>query len=117
MRTYGPLLLCLCLLAGFSGVAIGQAKNNVPDVIPGAPKVTVEHIKVHGASLEGNLEGDAADRDVLVFLPPSYAQRTAVAAIPSSMPCMAIPSAPSNGARKSMCPRRSKAPSPRAPAT
>ena len=52
--------------------AIGQAKNNVPDIIPGAPKVTVEHIKVHGASLEGNLEGDGADRDVLVFLPPSY---------------------------------------------
>jgi S-formylglutathione hydrolase FrmB len=34
--------------------------------------VTVEHIKVHGASLEGNLEGDAVDRDVIVFLPPSY---------------------------------------------
>lgn len=33
---------------------------------------TVEHIKVHGASLEGNLEGDAVDRDVIVFLPPSY---------------------------------------------
>jgi len=74
MRTYGPLLLSLCLLAGFSGAAIGQAKNNVPDVIPGAPKVAVERIKVHGASLEGNLEGDSADRDVLVFLPPSYAR-------------------------------------------
>ena len=72
MRKYSPLLLSLCLLAGLSGAAIGQAKNNVPDVIPGAPKVTVEHIKVHGASLEGNLEGDSADRDVLVFLPPSY---------------------------------------------
>jgi S-formylglutathione hydrolase FrmB len=35
--------------------------------------VTVERITVHGASLEGNLEGNAADRDVLVFLPPSYA--------------------------------------------
>jgi enterochelin esterase-like enzyme len=32
----------------------------------------VEHIKVHGESLEGNLEGDAVDRDVFVFLPPSY---------------------------------------------
>jgi len=74
MRNYGPYLLSLCLLAGFSGAAIGQAKNNVPDVIAGAPKVTVEHIKVHGAALEGNLEGDNADRDVLVFLPPSYAK-------------------------------------------
>ncbi len=33
---------------------------------------TVEKIKVHGASLEGNLEGDPAERDVFVYLPPSY---------------------------------------------
>jgi S-formylglutathione hydrolase FrmB len=35
--------------------------------------VTVERINIHGAALEGNLEGDAVDRDVIVFLPPSYA--------------------------------------------
>ena len=35
----------------------------------------VEHIKVHGTALEGNLEGDAVDRDVIVFLPPSYRKR------------------------------------------
>ena len=29
-------------------------------------------IQVHGKSLEGNLEGDSADRDVFVYLPPSY---------------------------------------------
>jgi S-formylglutathione hydrolase FrmB len=62
----------LCLTTLFSGIALGQAKNNVPDVVPGARAVTVEHIKVHGAALEGNLEGDAVDRDVLVFLPPGY---------------------------------------------
>src|SRR6266567_6227321 len=33
----------------------------------------VEHIKVHGKSLEGNLEGDSADPDVAVYLPPTYA--------------------------------------------
>ena len=38
---------------------------------PGAP---VLHIKVHGASLVGNLEGDSVDRDVNVVLPPSYAR-------------------------------------------
>ena len=38
----------------------------------GAKAVTVERIKIHGKALEGNLEGDAVDRDVLVFLPPSY---------------------------------------------
>jgi enterochelin esterase-like enzyme len=34
---------------------------------------TVEHIIVHGKSLEGNLEADSPDREVTVYLPPSYA--------------------------------------------
>jgi S-formylglutathione hydrolase len=34
---------------------------------------TVERITVHGKALEGNLEGDSPDRDVTVYLPPSYA--------------------------------------------
>lgn len=38
-----------------------------------APKGTLEQIKVHGAALEGNLEGDPSDRDVFVYLPASYA--------------------------------------------
>lgn len=50
----------------------GQAKTNVPPVVPGAKPVTVERIKVHGKALEGSLEGNSADREVLVFLPPSY---------------------------------------------
>ena len=41
---------------------------------PAPSPSTVERIKIHGAALEGNLEGDAVDRDVLVFLPPSYAK-------------------------------------------
>lgn len=49
-----------------------QVQTNVPEVVPGAKPVTVERIKVHGEALEGNLEGDAVDRDVIVFLPPSY---------------------------------------------
>lgn len=51
-----------------------QVQTAVPPVVPGAKPVTFEHIKVHGKSLEGNLEGDAVDRDVLVYLPPGYAQ-------------------------------------------
>lgn len=35
-------------------------------------KGTVQHIKVHGKSLEGNLEGDSTDRGVAVYLPPGY---------------------------------------------
>ena len=34
---------------------------------------TVEEITVHGASLEGNLDGDSPDRSVFVYLPPGYA--------------------------------------------
>ncbi len=37
---------------------------------------TVQRIKVHGKALEGNLEGDSADRDVSIYLPPSYATET-----------------------------------------
>ncbi len=50
-----------------------QVQTDVPPPVPGAKPVTVEHIKVHGAALEGNLEGNAVDRDVFVFLPPGYA--------------------------------------------
>ncbi len=33
---------------------------------------SVERVRVHGKSLEGNLIGDSPDRDVSVYLPPSY---------------------------------------------
>jgi len=49
-----------------------QLQTDVPSPVPGAKPVTVEHIKVHGVALEGNLEGNAVDRDVFVFLPASY---------------------------------------------
>jgi enterochelin esterase-like enzyme len=52
--------------------AFGQADTQAPDLVPGAKPVKVEHIKIHGLSLEGNLEGNAVDRDALVLLPPSY---------------------------------------------
>src|SRR4030095_14649149 len=35
-------------------------------------KGEVERVTVHGAALEGNLEGDSAARDVSIYLPPSY---------------------------------------------
>jgi len=60
------LALTSCLTLG------AQVNTEVPAVEAQAKPVTVQHIKVHGASLEGNLEGDAVDRDVFVFLPPSY---------------------------------------------
>ena len=53
---------------------LAQVQTEVPPAVAGAKPVTVERIKIHGKALEGNLEGDAIDRDVLVFLPPSYAK-------------------------------------------
>jgi enterochelin esterase-like enzyme len=38
----------------------------------GAAGGTVEHIKVHSSAIEGNLQRNTADRDVIVYLPPSY---------------------------------------------
>jgi enterochelin esterase-like enzyme len=39
-------------------------------------KGKLEKVQVHGKSLEGNLEGDSPDRDVFIYLPPSYATNT-----------------------------------------
>jgi enterochelin esterase-like enzyme len=59
----------------FTVCAVAQVQTEVPPVIPGAKPASLEHIKIHGPSLESNLEGNAADRDVLVVLPPSYASQ------------------------------------------
>ncbi len=40
------------------------------------PAGSVERIRVPGPSLEGNLSGDDATRDVFVYLPPSYSRDT-----------------------------------------
>jgi enterochelin esterase-like enzyme len=63
---------CFATMLGLAMAALAQVKTEVPPVIPGAKPVTVEHIKIHGAALEGNLEGDDVDREAIVFLPPGY---------------------------------------------
>lgn len=73
MRTKLACMLLLCFSAMLPAFASAQVQTIVPPPVAGAKPVTVEHIKIHGAALEGNLEGDAVDRDVLVLLPPSYA--------------------------------------------
>jgi enterochelin esterase-like enzyme len=65
------LVLALCFSTAMPMLA--QVQTEVPPAVPGAKQVQVEHIRVHSASIEGNLEGESADRDVIVFLPPSYA--------------------------------------------
>jgi|SRR5450755_1025939 len=70
-KMFGMLSKCipLVLVLGMAGVATfapltGQDRS--------ARHGTTERIKVHGRSLEGNLEGDSPDRDVSIYLPPTY---------------------------------------------
>jgi S-formylglutathione hydrolase len=57
----------LSVAAVLVSVGVVYSQNGAP-----AQKAGFERIKVHGKSLEGNLEGDSPDRDVSVYLPPSY---------------------------------------------
>jgi enterochelin esterase-like enzyme len=70
-------VLTLGVLAALAGTAPGQVKNTVPDPVLGAKPASVDRITVHGRALEGNLEGNTADRAVIVFLPASYARESA----------------------------------------
>jgi enterochelin esterase-like enzyme len=67
-NTFGMLTILMALMLH----ALAQVKTEIPPPVPGAKPVAVEHIRIHGTALEGNLEGDAIDRDTIVFLPPSY---------------------------------------------
>ncbi len=58
---------CLRLI-GASAALLGPALASAQSAEGGA----VERITVHGTSLEGNLMGVPPDRDVFVYLPPSY---------------------------------------------
>lgn len=74
MRMPSSNVLTLLLALSMGTTVAAQVQTIVPPVIPGAKPVTAEHIRIHGQALEGNLEGDVVDRDVIVFLPPSYAK-------------------------------------------
>ncbi len=72
LKTLGAAVLIATLWTG--ACAAAQVKTAVPPVVPGAKPVTMEHIKIYGEALKGNLEGEAVDRDAIVFLPPGYFQ-------------------------------------------
>ena len=73
MKLLKQFIQCAFTMVVVSGSFLGaQVQTIVPEVVSGPKPVTVEHIKIHGPALEGNLEGDAVDRDAIVFLPPSY---------------------------------------------
>jgi len=60
----------ICLLC-FCAAASSAQTGTIPTGVG-----TTERIKVHGRSLEGNLEGDSPDRHVSIYLPPSYKTST-----------------------------------------
>ena len=61
IRLVGVALALVC-----ASPARAQVSTLAPPVIAGAKPVTVVRIKVHSPSVEGNLEGNAAARDVLL---------------------------------------------------
>jgi S-formylglutathione hydrolase FrmB len=74
MSTTRLLPMAVGLAVASGALLSAQVQTEVPPEVPGAKPVTVERVKIHGAALEGNLEGDAVDRDTFIFLPPSYAK-------------------------------------------
>ena len=71
----------LCLFV-FAAVADAQRRGGGPPGGLGGPgrgggrgssPGTIERISIHGKALEGNRQGDSADREVVVYLPPEYA--------------------------------------------
>lgn len=74
MTKKAVVLLALLLSASSAQLAVAQLRTDAPPAVAGARPVTVESIKIHASAVEGNLEGNAVERDVLVFLPPSYSK-------------------------------------------
>lgn len=69
-------VMTLAMTVALAPRLAAQAQTDAPPVVPGAKPVAVQHVKIHGTSLEGNLEANAVDRDAIVLLPPSYAAAT-----------------------------------------
>lgn len=68
----GAVLTTCPALAQNRGAAPFPSGNITAPPPPVPAGITVEHPMVHGKSLEGNLEGNSADREVMVVLPASY---------------------------------------------
>src|SRR4051812_896203 len=65
MKTALTVFVAACMVVSVAPESRAQKGDE-------AKKGSWEKIKVHGKSLEGNLEGDSPDRDVFVYFPPSY---------------------------------------------
>jgi enterochelin esterase-like enzyme len=70
MRRRRASLRLLAITAAAAIVGLGTSAAGAETAAE--KRGTIEHIRVHGPSLEGNLQGNSPERDVLVYLPPSY---------------------------------------------
>ena len=73
----GTALLAVGLMLAVSDARPARSRPRFQTSSLARSRLAVERIKIHGTALEGNLEGNAVDRDVIVFLPPSYARDAA----------------------------------------
>ncbi|MDN4502841.1 alpha/beta fold hydrolase [Alteromonadaceae bacterium BrNp21-10] len=71
-RLVGVFITCLLFVTSVSA----QVETIVPEVVENAQPVTVQRIKVYSPAIAGNLEGESAERNAIVFLPPSYNKST-----------------------------------------
>jgi len=67
------LFTVMALLLAAPVAALAQVATPAPPLVAGAKPAVVERIRVHSVAVEGNLEGESADREVFVVLPPGYA--------------------------------------------
>lgn len=68
----GAWLLTIVLSLAAPAAGLAQVSTKAPPPVAGAKPAVLERIKVHSPAIEGNLEGESADRDVIVVLPPGY---------------------------------------------
>jgi S-formylglutathione hydrolase FrmB len=69
-------VVTLVAVVAAAGIVAGSDRLRAQAPVPASTAApgTLDRITVHGKSLEGNLNGDTADRPVIVYLPPSYQQ-------------------------------------------
>ena len=82
-------VLVLALAMAMAPPLTAQVQTEVPPVVAGAKAVTVEHIKIHGEALEGNLEGMRWIATRSCSCRPATPRRS-ISATRWSMPCTVI---------------------------
>jgi len=71
VRAFPVALVCVCV-AAFGQPLRSQTAPLPAQATQAVLKGTLERVKVHGPSLEGNLLGESASPEVSIYLPPSY---------------------------------------------